>query len=85
MLPWFKFSARLRRLFREVRQNRFCIECGVRNLIVNEQEDRWKYTRGEVWSSGEKNYMRCLQCAKVDETTPNMNIPLCSNSCNAKV
>lgn len=53
MLLWFKFSTSLRRLPKEVRRRRFCIECGIRDLSTSGRED-FKYARGNVWSIGEK-------------------------------
>lgn len=48
---------------------RFCVDCGTRDLTGNEEEDRWKYAAGKQWiaSDGERmraRWGRCKRCRK---------------------
>lgn len=45
----------------------FCLDCGCRPLVEEDEEDRYKYKLGDYWFHGGKWWVRCTKCEEGKE------------------
>lgn len=60
---------------------RFCNECGRMDLVVGERRDapaaEFRYKMGQVWDEDGVNWVRCVNCEKIELGPERCDLEIC--------